>query len=318
MTAAPAIEIATDEQDRRVPRLGGSEVAVAEIVYACHELTIDQGLARVAISGLDRDDARARPHLLRRGALHRGRRELPRLPAPHGGRGGRRARSVHRPPSRDRRRRRGRPPHRHGRGHASRRQPRGARQNLVGGKLLVLGAPGHAQAAPRHPPRAHTRRGLRRRGRDPGHPAHGAPARRQRRHGGAGLANFGLDALRLVAPRDGWPNEKARIAASGANYVIDDAVAFPTLSDAIGDLNWLAATTARQRDLRKPVMTPVEAAAEMRTRICAGGALRGAVRAGAQWAGDERGRQRRRARHDPGQFSFRFAQSGAGGAAPGL
>jgi tRNA/rRNA methyltransferase len=54
MTAAPAIEIATDAQDRRVPRLGGSEVAVAEVVYACHELTIDQGLARVAIAGLDR------------------------------------------------------------------------------------------------------------------------------------------------------------------------------------------------------------------------------------------------------------------------
>ena len=84
------------------------------------------------------------------------------------------------------------------------------------------------------------------------------------------MANFGLDALRLIAPRDGWPNEKARIAASGANFVIDDAVAFPTLPEAIGDLNWLAATTARQRDLRKPVMTPVEAVAEMRTRIARG------------------------------------------------
>ncbi len=84
------------------------------------------------------------------------------------------------------------------------------------------------------------------------------------------MANFGLDALRLVAPRDGWPNEKARIAASGANYVIDDAVAFLTLAEAAGDLNWVAATTARQRDLRKPVMTPVEAVAEMRTRIARG------------------------------------------------
>jgi tRNA/rRNA methyltransferase len=84
------------------------------------------------------------------------------------------------------------------------------------------------------------------------------------------MANFGLDALRLIAPRDGWPNEKARIAASGANYVIDDAVAFPTLSAAASDLNWLAATTARQRDLRKPIMTPVEAVAEMRTRIARG------------------------------------------------
>lgn len=81
------------------------------------------------------------------------------------------------------------------------------------------------------------------------------------------MANFGLDDLRLIAPRDGWPNEKARIAASGANYVIDDAVAFPSLEAAIGDVNWLAATTARQRDLRKPVMTPIEAVGEMRRRI---------------------------------------------------
>ena len=84
------------------------------------------------------------------------------------------------------------------------------------------------------------------------------------------MANFGLDELRLIAPRDGWPNEKARIAASGANYIIDDAVAVPTLDTAIGDLHWLAATTARQRDLRKPVLTPAAAIAEMRRRIAAG------------------------------------------------
>jgi tRNA/rRNA methyltransferase len=80
-------------------------------------------------------------------------------------------------------------------------------------------------------------------------------------------ANFGLDDLRLVSPRDGWPNEKARIAASGANYIIDDAKSFATLNESIGDLNWLVATTARQRDLRKPVMTPEQAIAEMRLRI---------------------------------------------------
>lgn len=80
-------------------------------------------------------------------------------------------------------------------------------------------------------------------------------------------ANFGLDDLRLVNPRDGWPNEKARIAASGANYIIDDARAFSTLDESISDLNWIAATTARQRDLRKPVLTPEQAIAEMRSRI---------------------------------------------------
>ena len=83
-------------------------------------------------------------------------------------------------------------------------------------------------------------------------------------------ANFGLDELRLINPRDGWPNEKARIAASGANYIIDESRSFATLETATADLNWLAATTARQRDLRKPVMTPLEVVAEMRTRMARG------------------------------------------------
>jgi len=84
------------------------------------------------------------------------------------------------------------------------------------------------------------------------------------------MANTGLDELRLIAPRDGWPNEKARVAASGANYVVDDGVAHGTLSEAISDLNWVAATTARQRDLRKPVLTPEQLVLEMRRRIAEG------------------------------------------------
>ncbi len=84
------------------------------------------------------------------------------------------------------------------------------------------------------------------------------------------MANFGLEELRLIAPRDGWPNEKARIAASGANYVIDDAQAFPDLASAVGDLNYVVATTARQRPLKKPVLTPEEAVHEMRQRFARG------------------------------------------------
>jgi tRNA/rRNA methyltransferase len=84
------------------------------------------------------------------------------------------------------------------------------------------------------------------------------------------MGNFALDTLRLVAPRDGWPNEKARIAASGANYVVDDATAHATLAEAVADLQWVCATTARQRDMRKPVMTPEQAVAEMRRRTAAG------------------------------------------------
>ena len=84
------------------------------------------------------------------------------------------------------------------------------------------------------------------------------------------LANFGLDELRLVEPRDGWPNEKARIAASGANFIVDAAVAFSTLEEALAGLHWVAATSARQRDLAKPVLTPEQAIAEMQQRMAAG------------------------------------------------
>ncbi len=97
------------------------------------------------------------------------------------------------------------------------------------------------------------------------------------------MANFCLDDLRLVDPRDGWPNEKARAAASGANFIIDDTSAFPTLDTAIGDLNFVCATTARQRDLAKPVLTPEQAAREMRDRIASGqrcGIVFGPERAG--------------------------------------
>src|SRR5688500_13409039 len=62
------------------------------------------------------------------------------------------------------------------------------------------------------------------------------------------MANFGLSALRLVAPRDGWPNEKARAAASRADHVIDGAVVFGDLPSAVADLNFVLATTARERD----------------------------------------------------------------------
>jgi tRNA/rRNA methyltransferase len=84
------------------------------------------------------------------------------------------------------------------------------------------------------------------------------------------MANFGLGELRLVAPRDGWPNEKARIAASGANVIIDRAVPVASVEEAIGGLNWVGATTARQRDLVKPVLTPAQAVEEMQRRIAAG------------------------------------------------
>lgn len=84
------------------------------------------------------------------------------------------------------------------------------------------------------------------------------------------MGNFGLDDLRVINPRDGWPSEKARAVASGAAAIIDGAELCTTLDAAIGDLNWVAATTARQRDLRKPVMTPEAAAQSLVARISQG------------------------------------------------
>ena len=81
------------------------------------------------------------------------------------------------------------------------------------------------------------------------------------------MANFGLAELRLVNPRDGWPSEKARAAASKADHVIDKVRVFDTLAEAIADLNYVLATTARQRDGFKPVRGPVSAAGELRRRF---------------------------------------------------
>ncbi|MBN9219750.1 MAG: RNA methyltransferase [Mesorhizobium sp.] len=84
------------------------------------------------------------------------------------------------------------------------------------------------------------------------------------------MANFGLVELRLVNPRDGWPNEKARAAASRADHVIDAVRVFDDLASAIADLNFVFATTARERDGFKQVRGPVEAGRALRTRSQAG------------------------------------------------
>lgn len=84
------------------------------------------------------------------------------------------------------------------------------------------------------------------------------------------MLNCGLTELRLVAPRDGWPSEKARAAASGADVVIDGARVFDRLEDALADCTLVYATTVRERGMVKPVVTPRRAAAEMRAAIAAG------------------------------------------------
>src|SRR5690349_1097319 len=87
------------------------------------------------------------------------------------------------------------------------------------------------------------------------------------------MANFGLSQLRLVKPRDGWPNPRAWVAASGADRILDEAQLHDTLEQAIGDLNFVLATTARAHDQAKPVVGAEEAARVMRPRVAAGEAV---------------------------------------------
>ena len=84
------------------------------------------------------------------------------------------------------------------------------------------------------------------------------------------MANFGLSELRLVAPRDGWPKKGARQAASGASPILDAATLFDTAREAIADLNFVLATTARERGQMKRVLAPQEALQDVRARIAGG------------------------------------------------
>jgi len=83
------------------------------------------------------------------------------------------------------------------------------------------------------------------------------------------MLNFGMTRMRIVAPRDGWPNPAAVAMASGAGRVLDGAQVHETLAEAVGDCDFVFATTARTRDLTKPVYSPeraMEMAAEMRAQ----------------------------------------------------
>ncbi len=87
--------------------------------------------------------------------------------------------------------------------------------------------------------------------------------------GGAARAmwNFGLDRMRIVEPRDGWPNQKAVAMASGAGRLLDEAGLFEGTDAALADCDYVFATTARPRGLTKPVVTPERAMAQARAMI---------------------------------------------------
>jgi len=82
--------------------------------------------------------------------------------------------------------------------------------------------------------------------------------------------NFGLDRMRLVAPRDGWPNPTAVAMASGAGRLLDRAGLFGDVAGAVGDCHYVMATTARVRGLTKPVLSPEHAMQEAARRVAAG------------------------------------------------
>jgi tRNA/rRNA methyltransferase len=249
------------------PRLAGTDVPVAAVVHACHETTIDVGLAELAVPGLDRttlepiltycaerrceaDDATCPGCRLRLEKL--GIKTLDAFVARH-------AEIAFSDPGV--------------------RLSGPGRETLRAASLEQLAKTWAGEEYWFWARRVirKLRFGVRRAGRT-GKPPAGigeAPALilvRPQLADNIGMtaramANFGLGELRLVAPRDGWPNEKARIAASGANFIVDGAEAFATLKDALAGLHWVCATTARQRDLAKAVLTPEQAVAEMRRRI---------------------------------------------------
>lgn len=94
------------------------------------------------------------------------------------------------------------------------------------------------------------------------------------------MLNFGLTEMRLVSPRDGWPNPSAGPAASGADTVLDQAQVFDRVADAVADCAHVFATTVRKRGVTKPVLTPEEAAQDIWAQRGRSAILFGAERSG--------------------------------------
>ena len=97
------------------------------------------------------------------------------------------------------------------------------------------------------------------------------------------MMNFGLSEMRLVEPKGDWPNQKAINTASGAERILEEAKIYNTTQDAVSDLQRLYATTARARDMEKPVLTPRELAGTLHSNAANGeksasGALQGQCR----------------------------------------
>ncbi|TNE32429.1 MAG: RNA methyltransferase [Alphaproteobacteria bacterium] len=97
------------------------------------------------------------------------------------------------------------------------------------------------------------------------------------------MMNCGMTEMRIVAPRDGWPNEAATAMSAGAESILENAVIYDTTDEAVSDLQFILATTARSRDMIKPVFTPEGGATECISRTQKGqkcGILFGPERSG--------------------------------------
>ena len=127
------------------------------------------------------------------------------------------------------------------------------------------------------------------------------------------MLNCGLTKLCLVRPRDGWPNPAAEAAAAGASEVLDGAEVFDATPQALAGCRRVYATTARPRDMVKPVLTPQAAAHDMRAAEGEGAAVALAVRPGALRPHQRRPGAGRPGHRGPAQPGLRVAQSGPGG-----
>ncbi len=94
------------------------------------------------------------------------------------------------------------------------------------------------------------------------------------------MLNFGLTDMRLVSPRDGWPNPSAGPAASGADIVLENARVFEDVADAVADCAHVYATTVRKRGVTKPVETPEIAARAIHAELGGSAILFGPERSG--------------------------------------
>ena len=123
------------------------------------------------------------------------------------------------------------------------------------------------------------------------------------------MLNFGLSELRLVEPRDGWPNPAAGPAAAGADHVLEHVQVFATTAQAVADCAHVYATTVRKRGVSKPVLTPAVAAQEIHAQSGRSAILFGPERSGLETADVARARAIVTVPINPGFSSLNLAQA---------